>query len=233
MKSKAFIPFYFAILSLAEGSGSQCKGIEEEKCSAFIKFFDPQPNILKTVKDSLSLTIMSPFQKTDPKALFDQGLTCLQYDSYASPAEAYNLSDPVVLNIENEIMSMDEMNDMKKEISLTRKSSTLWSDPRLKWPDECWDQEAYLLDLDLNKIWTPTFMHTGMKYQLEKSDDAQAKSFWEPVSNLYFYFSFLIDQVPRKLEPYIWSKFSMRSMHVKHIWIGILLTMSSVKSSNL
>ena len=120
MKSKAFVPFYFAILSLAEGSGSQCKGIEEEKCSAFIKFFDPQPNILKTVKDSFSLTIMSPFQKIDPKALFDQGLTCLQYDSYASPAEAYNLSDPVVLNIENEIMSMDEMNDMKKEISLTR-----------------------------------------------------------------------------------------------------------------
>ena len=183
MKSKALIPFSLAILSLAEGSGSACNGIQAQDCSAFIKFFDPQPNILKTIKDSLPLGL-NAFQKIDPKALFDQGLTCLQYDSYASPAEAYNLSDPVVLHIDNEIMSMNEMNDVKKEISLTRKSSTFWSDQRLKWPDDCvWDDDqAYLLDVDLAKIWTPTFMHTGMKYQIEKDDDAQAKSFWDAVS---------------------------------------------------
>ena len=184
MASKAFTLLPFILLFIGEVFCSDpCPLIEAGDCSGYQLAFDPQPSVLTAAKKDLSVKDLSvkKFQKIDPKALFAKGLSCLQYDSFASPAQAYNRSNPVVVYIEDLIMTLDEMNDVKKEIALTRKSTTYWVDERLKWPENCWLND-HLLDIDLEKVWFPVFQYDGMKEQEEKTD-ATAKTYWIPVNS--------------------------------------------------
>ena len=186
MASKAFTLLHLILLFIGEVFCTDpCDSIQAGECLGYQQLFDPQPSVLKSAKKALSLISgKDSFQKIDPKALFAKGLTCLQYDSFASPAQAYNRSDPVVVYIEDHIMTLDEMTDVKKEIALTRKSTTYWVDERLKWPENCGLNDQ-LLDIDLGKVWFPEFQYDGMKEQEEKTD-ATAKTYWIPVSDFFF-----------------------------------------------
>ena len=93
-------------------SGSQeCAWVRHENCDEFENHFDPGPIVIFNY-----LIEGKPGQKSvkvNKSKLFVEGIDCLKYDSFATPNEALNRSDPVEVIIDNKITSIENINDLK------------------------------------------------------------------------------------------------------------------------